>query len=129
MKKNHITSVLLALSLIACVAPMQAAQEKTKEQKISFKEKAKKQFYESLDRFKRCMKGECTKWELAKAGRDLTIAITTLIAGLYVAAKAISPDYTPKTGEQYEIQSEHKRPHKITIRDMDRYNITKFVIV
>ena len=124
MKKSRFTSALLVLALITTAAPI-AAQEKTKEQKISFKEKIKKQFNESLDRFKLCMKGECSRWEAMKAARDLGITAVALIAAVYVAAKAISPDYTPKVGEQYKFQSSFlASPRKITIQKVGPYNIT-----
>ncbi len=78
MKKNHITSALLVLTLITAAAPLQA-QGST----------PKKRFHESLDRFKSCIKGKCTKWELAKAGRDLIIAITALSATSIAASYAV----------------------------------------
>ncbi len=104
MKKNRITSALLALALIITAAPIHAAeeisfeekstlsvvaQEEPAQQKLSFKEKAKKQFNESLNRFRRCMKGKCDRWEEIKTARDLGIAAVTVIAGLYVGRKGI----------------------------------------
>ena len=136
MKKNRITSALLALTLITTAASMHGAEEISPEEestftspaaqegqersaitlakkkvkpKISFKEKAKKQFSESLDRFKRCLKGKCTKWELADVGRDLIIAITALNIA-YKTAKALQwarsiPSW-PTVGRLYNYEGQ-----------------------
>ncbi len=47
------------------------------------KAKALKQFNETLNRFKKCLHGKCTKMEALKVARDLGIAATAVIIGLY----------------------------------------------
>ena len=80
MKKNRITSALLALALISAAAPMQAAQDPTAK-----KRSLEERFNKSLARFRRCMKGNCTRMEMVKAARDVGIAailfLTVAVAG------------------------------------------------
>ncbi len=125
MKKNRFTSALLALTLITTSASMYGAEE------ISFKEKAKKQFSASIDRFKRCMKGKCNRWELAKAGRDLIIAITA-VATLYGASKGvhyISTKVTNIPQAEQKFQLAAKLGFDFVISDIEVTSVTKGTFV
>ena len=73
MKKTRlIIAALAAITLVGAV-PVQAE---------SAKEKAIQTFNNSINRFKRCIHGKCSRWEIAKVGRDATIAIGVIL-GLY----------------------------------------------
>ena len=94
MKKYHFMSSLLAIALIAC-APLQAAK------KMSFKQRAKKQFNESLDRFNKCRKGKCSKAEFLKAARDLGVAALVVAGMVGVGLFAKKRLARPQPGERY----------------------------
>ena len=87
MKKNRITSALLALALISAAAPLQAAQEEQKTNIEKAKQLAKKQVSESIDRLKRCIKGNCSRMEALKVARDVTVAVIALYIGGRTVAK------------------------------------------
>ncbi len=84
MKKNFVTSALLAPALITAAAPMHAAQEK-QESNI---QKAKKLVSESIARLKRCIKGNCSRMEALKVARDVTFAVIALYAAGSVSRRA-----------------------------------------
>lgn len=90
MKKTHLITAALATAIMVSSVPLHAREGRisratriAKEKVSAAKEKAIKQLDESLDRFKRCIKLQCTRGEALKAGRDVTIAIATLIAAMY----------------------------------------------
>ncbi len=85
MKKTYLIAAL-AITIMASSVPLNAMQKERISKAISTaKEKSLKQLDESVQRFKRCIKLQCTKWEAAKAGRDVSIAIAAAIAAMYGA--------------------------------------------
>lgn len=76
MKKFHFMSSLLAIVLITTAAPLQAESNIEKA-----KNAAKERVNKSIKRLKRCIKGDCSKMEVLKALRDVTIAVTVLYFG------------------------------------------------
>ena len=91
MKKNFVTSALLALALITAAAPLQA-QGPT----------AKKKYYESLDRFRRCIRGNCTKMEGLRTARDLGLAAALVVAGMYAAGRGAKRIGKEELGERLQ---------------------------
>ena len=90
MKKNLVTSALLALTLITAAAPLQAQDKDALKAKRS-------RFKESTDRLYRCARGKCTRAELMKASRDVVVtaaALTALAAAVYFRRK-----YKARIGE------------------------------
>ena len=105
MKKNQIINIFLILALISTTAPLHAQDEIVLEEQIqevaqepmqeSAPEEAapkkqnwlKRQFNESVARFKKCWNRECTKTELAKAARDVAVAAGIVITGMYAVGK------------------------------------------
>ncbi len=90
MKKSHLIITVLATAIMVGSVPLHAregrisrARRIVKEKVSAAKEKATKQLDESLDRFKRCIKLQCTRWEALKAARDVTIAAAAVIAAMY----------------------------------------------
>ena len=90
MKKTHLIIAVLAAAIMVSSVPLHAregriskARRIVKEKVSAAKEKATKQLDESLDRFKRCIKLQCTRWEALKAARDVTIAAAAVIAAMY----------------------------------------------
>ncbi len=78
MKKNRITSALLALALITAAAPLQAAQDSEHKDK----------FYTTLKAFKRCIKGKCTPEQTTGAARLHGVATFQLGAKISDEARA-----------------------------------------
>ncbi len=78
MKKNLIT-VLLAATIMVSYAPIQAEEPKARLRVV------KKTLDDSLDRFKRCMRGKCTRKEKIKVARDVGIAALAVV-GIATAA-------------------------------------------
>jgi hypothetical protein len=138
MKKNHFTSALLALALITTAVPLQAQDEIMQEQieevmqqptqEITPEEAPlkkqpwiKRQFNESIDRFKKCWRKECSTPEIRKAVRDIIIAITTITA-LYLSGRVIQKVKTstekeePKIGDFY-VDPSTKQVFKITYKN------------
>jgi len=79
MKKLHALRMLLVAALMITALPMHAQAQSQKSPNLTFKQRAKKRFNESVTRFKRCLNRECTKGELAKAGKELIAAVGALI--------------------------------------------------
>lgn len=73
--KKHFMAVILAATFTLSAVPAQAPEAPKGRLKS-----IKKQLDESLDRFKRCMRGKCTGKEKLKVARDVTIAAITLLA-------------------------------------------------
>ncbi len=86
MKKFHFTSALFALALIITAAPMQAQKQESNTQKAI--NLAKNKVSESIDRLKRCIKGDCSRMEALKAARDVTFAVIAFYAAGYATRKA-----------------------------------------
>jgi hypothetical protein len=92
---------ILSLALVALMSvpaygaeAMQVEQPqgmvaKSKQAVSNAKKRALKQFDESVDRFKRCIRGKCTKMEALKVARDVTIAAAATIAAMYVTGVAM----------------------------------------
>ncbi len=96
MKKTHLIIAVLAAAIMVSSVPLHAregriskARRIVKEKVSAAKEKATKQLDESLDRFKRCIKLQCTRWEALKAARDVTIAAAAVIATMYGAGTVL----------------------------------------
>ena len=79
MKKFQVLRMLLVAALMITALPMHAQAQSQKSPNLTFKQRAKKRFNESVTRFKRCLNRECTKGELAKAGKELIAAVGALI--------------------------------------------------
>ncbi len=89
MKKSRLIAAL-AVTIMVSSVPLHALQKERISKAVrTAKEKATKQFDESIERLKRCIKLQCTKWEAAKAGRDVGIAIAAVIAAMYGAGTAL----------------------------------------
>ncbi|TET36461.1 hypothetical protein E3J61_00685 [Candidatus Dependentiae bacterium] len=85
MKKAYLIAAL-AITIMVSSMPLHAMQKERISKAIrTAKEKSMKQLDESVQRLKRCIKLQCTKWEAAKAGRDISIAIAAAIATMYGA--------------------------------------------
>ncbi len=83
MKKTYLIAAL-AITIMASSMPLHAMQKERISKVVhTAKEKSMKQLDESVQRLKRCIKLQCTKWEAAKAGRDVSIAIAAAIAAMY----------------------------------------------
>ncbi len=100
MKKTHLVAVLLAATFMVSSVPVQAAQEGRVKKSATA---AKKQFRTSIDRFKRCMRGRCTRWEAAKVARDVGIAAAAVIAAMYVTGGALKKVGGPMVPELYFV--------------------------
>ena len=79
MKKLHALRMLLVAALMITALPMHAQAQSQKSPNLTFKQRAQKRFNENVTRFKRCLNRECTKGELAKAGKELIAAVGALI--------------------------------------------------
>ncbi len=82
MKNSRLIAVFLAATLMISCAPVQAVEQKSRLSKV------KKQLNESLDRFKRCIRGKCTRKEKIKVARDVGIAaaaVLAMVGGGYLA--------------------------------------------
>ena len=108
MKKTRLIAALLAASFIIGCTPVQAEGPRGRLRKV------KKQLDESLNRFKRCMRGKCTRKEKIKVARDVGIAAAaavlavvgaTVYAGKRIknAAEAISS--RPRAAEEVQPQA------------------------
>jgi hypothetical protein len=90
----------------------------------SLKSRAVAQFDESVKRFKKCLSGECTKPELLKVARDVTIAVylaAQVVAGVaavgYLGSRAIdSFNYETPALSKGDI---------VRIRGWDGYHMVK----
>ncbi|TET34285.1 hypothetical protein E3J61_03085 [Candidatus Dependentiae bacterium] len=98
MKKTHLVAVLLAATFMVSSVPVQAAQEGRVKKTATA---AKKQFRTSIDRFKRCMRGKCTRWEAAKVARDVGITAVAVIAAMYVTGGVLKKAGGPVVPELY----------------------------
>ncbi len=116
--------MMVGLFFVGLQAPtsMQAIEAGTAP--IAAKESA---FKKSLERFNRCRKGKCTRWEALKVGRDLAIAAVALMVGLYVyglyAAKG------PETVGEVEKQQPSPEiiqtfPLKDLLADLENYQVS-----
>ncbi len=85
--KKALIAVLLAATFMIGSVPVQVAQEGRFKKSVTA---AKKQFRASIDRFKRCMRGKCTRREAAKVARDVGIAAAAVIAAVYVIPTFLS---------------------------------------
>ncbi len=83
MKKARLIAALLAASFIAGSASIQAQEGQAKVGRV------KRQFNESLDRFNRCIRGKCTRWEALKAARDLAIVAAAVITAVYAGKRVV----------------------------------------
>ena len=102
MKKLHALRMLLVAALMITALPMHAQAQSQKSPNLTFKQRAQKRFNENVTRFKRCLNRECTKGELAKAGKELIAAVGALIvvSGItyFVATRnKQTPQVTPAT--------------------------------
>ncbi len=85
MKKTRLTAALLAATIMVSYAPVQAEEPRERLRAV------KKQLDESLDRFKCCMRGKCTREEKIKVARDVGIAALAVVGiatAAYFAQKA-----------------------------------------
>ena len=80
MKKTRLIAALLAASFIIGCTPVQAEGPRGRLRKV------KKQLDESLNRFKRCMRGKCTRKEKIKVARDVGIAAAGAVLAIATAA-------------------------------------------
>ncbi len=87
MKKSRLITIVVAI--IFSTLPIHAAEPTKTSYAGIAKKKALHQFNESLARIKRCFKEKCTKREALLAARDLGIAATIVITGLYGLGSAI----------------------------------------
>ena len=97
MKKIIVT---IALS-VAFVFGSFAAVPRGPSRVATIGKKAKAQWNESLGRFKRCLKGKCTRKEALQAARDLGIAAVVTAATVYVLKTGfgIVPRWRPVISE------------------------------
>ncbi len=98
MKKTHLIIAVLAATIMISSIPLHAREGRIRRATRIAKEKATKQLDESLDRFKRCIKLQCTRWEALKAGRDVIIAVSALIAAMYGTGTALQIPYREYQG-------------------------------
>ena len=90
MKKSRLIAALLAVTIMVSSVPLHAVQKERISKAVgTAKEKATKQLDESVKRFKRCIKLQCTKGEALKATRDVSIAISAAIAAMYGIGTAL----------------------------------------
>ncbi len=87
MKKrsNFASCALMAIIMISSATCRGSEREKVQ---AGVKEKVVQQFEESLNRLKRCFKGQCTKVEALKAARDLGVTAVGVITVLYITGSA-----------------------------------------
>jgi len=85
MKKSRFITILLSVIFSTFLV---SAEEPTTYAGIA-KKKAMHEFNESLARLKRCFRGNCTKGDALRAVRDLGIAATLVIVGLYGVGGAL----------------------------------------
>ena len=83
MKNSRLIAALLAATLMISCVPVQAEEQKGRLSAV------KKQLDESWNRFKRCLKGKCTRSENLKATRDVIIAASAVIAAIYVGGAGL----------------------------------------
>ncbi len=93
MKKNFVTSALLALALITAAAPLQAQDPTAKKRSLE------ERFNKSLARFRRCIRGNCTRMEMVKAARDLGFAATVFITVVVAKDFALEAGFKKFTGK------------------------------
>lgn len=80
--------IYLGIIAVIGIVSINAAEPQKSYVRIA-QEKTIKQFNTSLDRFKRCMHGKCTKGEALKAARDLGIAGMIAITASYGLGTAL----------------------------------------
>ena len=80
MEKTRLITPLLAITVIFSSF---SAFAETPSYAGMVKEKAMHQLKESINRFKQCLRGQCTNDEILKATRDLGIVATIVITSLY----------------------------------------------
>ncbi len=98
MKKAYLIAAL-AITIMVSSVPLHALQKKRISKAIrTAKEKSMKQLDESVQRLKRCIKLQCTRWEALKAARDVTIAAAAVIAAMYGAGTALREGATEARG-------------------------------
>lgn len=74
MKKNNLILAALAATSMVGSAPLKAD---------TLKEKATQRFNTSINRFRKCIRGKCTKMEALKLSRDVAITAAAVIAAMY----------------------------------------------
>lgn len=75
--------IIYTIALVLCgIMPLHAVEEKKSFARRT-QDTVMKQLQESYDRFKKCVHGNCTKTELLKVTRDLSIAAVALITISY----------------------------------------------
>ncbi len=85
MKKTRLIAALLVATITAGSVSVQAEAPKGRLRVV------KKQLDEGLDRFKRCMRGKCTREEKFKVVRDVSVAALAVVGiatAAYFAQKA-----------------------------------------
>ncbi len=117
MKKTHLVAVLLAATFMIGSVPVQAAQEGRVKKSATA---AKKQFRASIDRFKRCMRGKCTRWEALKVARDVGIAAAAVIAAMYVTGGALKKVGGPIVPELYFVGEALQAPVELALMAVRR---------
>lgn len=97
MKKNAILSMILTAIFLASAMPMHAAEQPVKQpQKLSLRQRALKQYSESMARLQKCRKLKCNRSEFLKASRDVSIAVGVVLAAVG-GGKALQHAYSKAT--------------------------------
>jgi len=128
MKKTRLIAALLAATIITGSIPVQAQEEP---QKIG---RVRKQWNESLDRFRRCVQLKCTRWEALKAARDLAIMAAVVVGVVYAGKKGIEKGMVrlprvpvPENTEATILEDFTTRGTLTRVNQGDRVKIGRFV--
>lgn len=102
MKKIIVTIALSAAFVFGSFAAVSHGSSRV----ATIGKKAKAQWNESLGRFRRCLKGRCTRKEAFKAARDLGIAAVVTAATIYVLKTGFGlvPRWRPVISEDQMVK-------------------------